>query len=224
MPIIKTTADTTGMIRFVSSIDLTISGGFLYCDGSALSRITYAALFNIIGTTYNTGGETPLEFRIPDLRGKTIVGSGLDTDRELTNRVLGQYGGKEAHALSNTELPLHTHTATTSSHNSSHSHTSSLDTQSNNINNQNLDTHTHDYTYTEWQNNSDAGGGKSAQAGNTFSTSGTNASLAHSHTYTTSGPIQQHNHSFSTNLGNSLNGVAHNNMQPSLVAGFYIKY
>jgi hypothetical protein len=29
--------------------------GWLKCDGSAISRTTYAALFNVIGTTYGTG-------------------------------------------------------------------------------------------------------------------------------------------------------------------------
>lgn len=33
----------------------TTPDGFLFCDGSAVSRTTYSALFNVIGTTYGSG-------------------------------------------------------------------------------------------------------------------------------------------------------------------------
>lgn len=47
--------------------------GWLICDGSAISRSTYADLFAIIGTTYGSGdGSTT--FNLPDLRGRVIVG------------------------------------------------------------------------------------------------------------------------------------------------------
>lgn len=42
--------------------------GFLLCDGSAVSRTTYATLFGVIGTTYGAGdGSTT--FNLPDLSG-----------------------------------------------------------------------------------------------------------------------------------------------------------
>jgi hypothetical protein len=41
--------------------------GYLECDGSALSRTTYADLFTVIGTTYGNSDET--DFRLPDYRG-----------------------------------------------------------------------------------------------------------------------------------------------------------
>lgn len=47
--------------------------GFLVCDGSAISRTTYAALFDAIGTTHGVGdGSTT--FNLPDLQGKLPVG------------------------------------------------------------------------------------------------------------------------------------------------------
>jgi microcystin-dependent protein len=47
--------------------------GFLDCDGSNVSRTTYANLFAVIGTTYGVGdGSTT--FGLPDLTDKTIVG------------------------------------------------------------------------------------------------------------------------------------------------------
>src|SRR5215471_11435190 len=47
--------------------------GFLLCDGSAISRTTYAALFGILGTIWGPGdGSTT--FNLPDTRGRVIVG------------------------------------------------------------------------------------------------------------------------------------------------------
>lgn len=48
---------------------------FLLCDGSAISRTTFAALFAIIGTSYGAGNGTST-FNLPDARGRVIVGSG----------------------------------------------------------------------------------------------------------------------------------------------------
>ena len=49
--------------------------GWLLCDGSAVSRTTYAALFTAIGTTWGAGdGSTT--FNLPDLRDRTTVGRG----------------------------------------------------------------------------------------------------------------------------------------------------
>lgn len=52
--------------------------GFLLCDGTAVSRTTYSALFAIISTNYGVGdGSTT--FNLPDLRGRSIIGSGTGT-------------------------------------------------------------------------------------------------------------------------------------------------
>ena len=48
--------------------------GWLLCDGSAVSRTTYAALFAVIGTTYGSGdGSTT--FNLPNLTNKFIQGN-----------------------------------------------------------------------------------------------------------------------------------------------------
>ena len=45
--------------------------GWLLCDGSAVSRTTYAVLFAIIGTTFGTGdGSTT--FNLPNMQGKYV--------------------------------------------------------------------------------------------------------------------------------------------------------
>jgi hypothetical protein len=62
----------------------TAPSGWLGCDGSAVSRTTYAALFAAIATTFGTGdGSTT--FNLPDLRGEFLRGwdngRGVDTSR-----------------------------------------------------------------------------------------------------------------------------------------------
>ena len=53
----------------------TPAGGFLLCNGAAVSRTTYAALFAAIGTTYGTGNGSTT-FNLPNLTDKFIQGSG----------------------------------------------------------------------------------------------------------------------------------------------------
>lgn len=49
--------------------------GYLICDGSAVSRTTYAALFAVLSTTYGAGdGSTT--FNLPDFRGSSPIGAG----------------------------------------------------------------------------------------------------------------------------------------------------
>ena len=52
----------------------TSPAGWLLCDGSAVSRTTYAALFAVIGTTYGAGDGTDT-FNIPNLIDKFVEGS-----------------------------------------------------------------------------------------------------------------------------------------------------
>ncbi len=87
--------------------------GFLNCDGSLISRTTYARLFETIGTTYGAGdGSTT--FKLPDLRGRTSVGAGAGSG--LTSRTLAATGGEETHLLSESEMPTHTHIQDVHSH------------------------------------------------------------------------------------------------------------
>lgn len=62
------------------------ANGWLKCNGAAVSRTTYAALFAIIGTTYGVG-DGSLTFNLPELRGEFIRvfddGRGVDAGRTL---------------------------------------------------------------------------------------------------------------------------------------------
>lgn len=80
--------------------------GWLLCDGTAVSRTTYAALFAIIATTFGVGDGSST-FNVPDLRGRAPMGAG--TGSGLTARTLGTTVGEENHTLSSTEMPSHTH-------------------------------------------------------------------------------------------------------------------
>jgi hypothetical protein len=53
--------------------------GWLLCDGSAVSRNTYANLFAAIGTTYGAGDGSST-FNLPDGQGRMMVGKGTQTD------------------------------------------------------------------------------------------------------------------------------------------------
>ena len=81
-----TWADATPAGAVLAFAMATAPSGWLQCDGSAVSRTTYAVLFAAIGTTYGTGdGSTT--FNLPDLRGEFVRGwddaRGVDSGRTL---------------------------------------------------------------------------------------------------------------------------------------------
>jgi len=85
-----------------------VPSGWAICDGSLLSRTTYASLFSYIGATYGAGdGSTT--FALPDLRGRVPIGMGQGSG--LSNYASGQTGGEETHTLSLSEMATHNHSA-----------------------------------------------------------------------------------------------------------------
>lgn len=91
--------------------------GFLLCDGSAVSRTTYSDLFAVLGVIWGAGdGSTT--FNIPDLNGRTTIGSGTyadDVSGSIT-RTIGQKTGAAAHVLTEPQMPSHTHTQNPHNH------------------------------------------------------------------------------------------------------------
>lgn len=88
----------------------TVPSGWLECDGSPISRSTYAALFTAIGTTYGIGDGTTT-FNVPDARGRSPLGAG--TGSGLTVRTLGDKAGTETHTLTGPQsgIAAHAHDA-----------------------------------------------------------------------------------------------------------------
>ena len=62
----------TGMI--ISTLASVVPDGFLLCDGSEISVSDYPDLYAVIGTTFGSSDST--KFCLPDLRDKTLWGSG----------------------------------------------------------------------------------------------------------------------------------------------------
>ena len=75
-----------------------VPAGSLLCEGAAVSRTTYAELFEVIGTTYGIGNGSTT-FNLPDMRGVFVRGwahgSADDPDRaSRTNRGDGVTGDR----------------------------------------------------------------------------------------------------------------------------------
>lgn len=88
--------------------------GWLWCDGSTVSRTTHAELYAAIGTTFGPGNGSTT-FNLPDLRGRFPLGRD-DMNQVPANRVtaaaadvLGGSSGAEAHTLTIAEMPSHHH-------------------------------------------------------------------------------------------------------------------
>lgn len=64
----------------------TAPAGFIKANGAAVSRAAYAALFNVIGTTFGAG-DGATTFNVPDLRGEFVRGfddgRGVDSGRGI---------------------------------------------------------------------------------------------------------------------------------------------
>lgn len=67
----------TGEIRMFAGAIADIPSDWLFCDGSAVSRTTYARLFSLLGTQYGVG-DGVTTFNLPDCRNLVPVGAKQD--------------------------------------------------------------------------------------------------------------------------------------------------
>jgi microcystin-dependent protein len=168
---------------------------WLLCYGQEVSQATYAALYAIVGTTFNTGGEGAGNFRLPDLRGRVVAGQddmgGSSADRltgvtgSVNGDTFGATGGAETHVLTTAQLAAHTHTANVT------------------------DTHTHGLPA------SIAG---TAFSGSTaFFTNANGATLINANVTQTSTVASGGAGSISVTNVNAGSDAAHNNVQPTII-------
>jgi len=89
--------------------------GFLLCNGQAVNRTTYSALFAVVSSLYGEGNGSST-FNVPDLRGRFIAGwdAGTSVLTSVTaGMILGSSiantGGVEAVTLAVAQIPSHSH-------------------------------------------------------------------------------------------------------------------
>lgn len=93
--------------------------GWLLCDGSAVSRTTYATLFAAVNTVYGAGDGSST-FNVPDLTGRVIAGKEATATRLTTagggvdGGTLGAVGGTQSITLTAAEQASMPVTATVS--------------------------------------------------------------------------------------------------------------
>jgi len=102
----------TGII--VPWSNASVPSGFLECNGAAVSRTTYSALFAVVGTTYGSGdGSTT--FDLPDLTDRVAIGKSptyalASTGGANAVAAAGNIGGSvDATALTAPVLAAHSH-------------------------------------------------------------------------------------------------------------------
>jgi microcystin-dependent protein len=91
----------------------TIPTGWMLCNGTAVSRATYSALFAAIGTAYGYGNNSTT-FNIPDLRGVFLRGvdGGVGRDPDAASRTALNTGGNTGANIGSyqaDQLASHTH-------------------------------------------------------------------------------------------------------------------
>lgn len=178
-----------GTVEMFAGPIANIPDGWLYCNGSAQSRTTYAALFAAIGTTHGAGNGSTT-FNIPNMEG--VFARGFDNGRGYdSGRVLGSYQADQ--------MPSHNHTGTTATA-GDHSHTVTVNSGGSHSHNISIDSggshsHTattnvtgdHSHTVTLYDGGASYGAGSLKAA---IVSSGLNSTTttngAHSHTVTVS--------------------------------------
>lgn len=162
--------------------------GWVPCNGAALSRTTYAALFAAIGTVWGVG-DNSTTFNVPDMRDRFPQGASA-------TKPLGTYGGSASTTLTASHIPQHSHTMT-HTHDATHDHSASAGNDT--------PDHSHAY-YREGFTAIDylAGGGTGAlvASGASYAPETFGASARHSHAITVNTRSMNTGASSAANTGN----------------------
>jgi microcystin-dependent protein len=178
---------------------------WLACDGAAVEQADYPELFEVLQGRFNTGGESPTQFRVPAVAGRAIVGAGA-------GRAPGQLWGEERVQLSTAEMPYHAHGGITANDNVDHCHYTSAWTSGRNAD------HSHGTGMSVGAAHSlpvNASGPQWNAPGTSWTVYGSGGeSTDHAHTINawSGGANTRHAHGVYAEGG----GGAHNNAQPSI--------
>jgi len=118
---VTSVTDSAGANLFLTGVVQMYGGtaapnGWLLCNGTAVSRTTYASLFAVCGTTYGTGNGSTT-FNVPNFSSRMPIGVG--TGSGLTARTLGTSYGAETSTLTSANIP----SLTTGNVSADHTHT-----------------------------------------------------------------------------------------------------
>jgi len=189
--------DHVGTIQEWAGDGSILPTGWMLCDGSAISRTTYAELFEVCGVIHGAG-DNSTTFNIPDHRGRCGIGAGAGGG--LTARALGQKIGVESVALGAAEMPAHVH-------NMSHGHGNAVTDA------QGQHTHALPSLVGVGAGTNSFGIGMFTSGGDRYF--GSDPAGNHAHNVTVP--------AFSGNTGSVGGGGAHQNMQPSIAVNFIIR-
>jgi len=212
----------TGCITMYGGTNDFIPAGWIICDGSAVSRSTYAKLFTVVGTIYGSGNGTTT-FNLPNMQSRFPMGVGVGG-----GNYLGNLGGNTTKTLGVTEIPAHTHdvASSTTGAGGGHSHTVTGTTNE-------AGSHSHPFTIKpDWASNSDGdstnpkwGSGNQNYSAEPYN-GNTDVSGSHSHTVSgTAAAVGDHTHTIPASTTTSVGGgTAFSILPPFLVLNFIIKY
>lgn len=102
--------------------------GWLLCQGQAVSRTTYSALYAALGSGTSPWGQGDgsTTFNVPDLGGRVTAGKEATASRltaagsGITGSTLASAGGGETHSLTEAQLAAHAHSHNAPTHNHGH--------------------------------------------------------------------------------------------------------
>ena len=186
----------------------TAPAGYLLCDGSAVSRTTYAELFAVTGTTYGVGNGSTT-FNVPQLQGKMPQGYDGNTYN------LAGTGGANAVTVSVTN-----NQAATNATNQAVTVTGSISNTS--LTTAQLASHTHSETQGALFGLSVVGGPFNVNRGNTgANTGGAGSGTGHNHSHTLSGTLTGN---VTTSLTGAVTAAGTNSFSPFVVVNYIIKH
>ena len=193
------------------------AAGWLLCNGQAVSRSTFAALYAALGGTTSPWGQGDgsTTFNVPDLRSRDAIGAGQGSG--LTNRALGTSGGAEGTTLTDVQSGVNPNGAT-GNDNATHTHSGGTGGESG---------HSHGAppgygNFVVALNNASPMTGKLLASGSNYGwdySSPTAGGSGHTHGFTTGGQSVNHQHALVSRSADA----AHTNMQPWVAVNYFVK-